>query len=535
MFEIMKKAIQKSVAALFLVLLPTSLLSQITVKWDSNSETDLAGYILYIGEQAGNYTGFVDVGRSTEKTWNSLEQGKTYYFAVTAYDYSGNESGYSEEIKWTIAGSPLVDNNPPELIDVNVLANTQIDVIFSEPLDQASAQDVTNYTISDGIEVTLATLDANRTVVHLLTTAHPLGESYLLTVAGLQDLNGNPVAEGSAKSYQMPAPPNEDTTPPRITAVSIESATSIDITFSEALELSSAEDLSNYQINNGIQVRSAQLDAGQKIVHLTTSDHVTGEFAVTVNGVRDQASVPNTIAANSQRTYRYTVPEPVETDRTPPALIDVVVNGATQIDLHFDEPVTSSSIQNKTSFIISPAVEVKGAAISDNGKIVYLITGSHAENVNYSISVVNIQDLAGNPVGGSGSKSYIFKAEVLFPQPTTPPEDPGQVANPNSFALFQNYPNPFNPETEIRFFLDKERPVELKIYNLLGQAVRTLAAGELEQGYHTMMWDGRNQKGIQVPSGIYIYSLAVDREVAKGDLLVNVSVERRVRRMTLLR
>jgi PKD repeat protein len=78
---------------------------------------------------------------------------------------------------------------------------------------------------------------------------------------------------------------------------------------------------------------------------------------------------------------------------------------------------------------------------------------------------------------------------------------------PEEFALDQNYPNPFNPKTEIRFALPKDRSVTLKIYNLFGQEIQTLADGDFKAGYHTVVWDGRDQRGNPVSSGIYLYRI----------------------------
>ncbi|MCH6560219.1 T9SS type A sorting domain-containing protein, partial [candidate division KSB1 bacterium] len=106
---------------------------------------------------------------------------------------------------------------------------------------------------------------------------------------------------------------------------------------------------------------------------------------------------------------------------------------------------------------------------------------------------------------------------------------------PANTQLLPNYPNPFNPETEISLFLEKQRETELTVYNPLGQLVKTLLSDEMPQDDHKVVWDGTNNDNIQVPSGVYIYSLEVKRDVVKGDLLVNVSLERRVKKMTLLR
>ncbi len=71
--------------------------ADITGTWDANSESDLAGYKIYYGTQSGNYTVSVDAGNTTSVTVNIQDTNKTYFFAITAYDTAGNESGFSQE------------------------------------------------------------------------------------------------------------------------------------------------------------------------------------------------------------------------------------------------------------------------------------------------------------------------------------------------------------------------------------------------------------------------------------------------------
>jgi flagellar hook assembly protein FlgD len=79
-----------------------------------------------------------------------------------------------------------------------------------------------------------------------------------------------------------------------------------------------------------------------------------------------------------------------------------------------------------------------------------------------------------------------------------------------SYQLEQNYPNPFNPSTTIRFSLREAGKVHLAIYNLQGREVRTLAASEMRAGVHTLSWDGKDQHGHAVPSGVYFCKLRVN-------------------------
>ena len=75
------------------------------------------------------------------------------------------------------------------------------------------------------------------------------------------------------------------------------------------------------------------------------------------------------------------------------------------------------------------------------------------------------------------------------------------------FDLMQNFPNPFNPETSIQYDVPEAGHLELVIYNILGQRIRTLVDSYKEPGSYRAIWDGRNGAGEQVPSGIYFYKL----------------------------
>jgi len=81
------------------------------------------------------------------------------------------------------------------------------------------------------------------------------------------------------------------------------------------------------------------------------------------------------------------------------------------------------------------------------------------------------------------------------------------VPSPMTYALHPNYPNPFNPETRIRFDLGGSERVKLVIYDVLGYQVRTLVDDQFGPGMHVVNWDGRNNAGEMVSSGVYIYRL----------------------------
>jgi hypothetical protein len=74
-------------------------------------------------------------------------------------------------------------------------------------------------------------------------------------------------------------------------------------------------------------------------------------------------------------------------------------------------------------------------------------------------------------------------------------------------SLSQNYPNPFNPTTEIRFAVAEPGEVVLRIYDIVGRPVRTLLEGWKEPGYHRVVWDGRDDSGRLLASGVYFYAI----------------------------
>jgi WD40 repeat protein len=87
-------------------------------------------------------------------------------------------------------------------------------------------------------------------------------------------------------------------------------------------------------------------------------------------------------------------------------------------------------------------------------------------------------------------------------------------------TLFQNYPNPFNPETVIRYVLPKAEEVVLVVYDVMGRRVWTLMEGQQGKGVHTVMWEGKDEEGQQVASGIYVYRLQVGGEVVQTRRMV---------------
>ncbi|MCF7920766.1 MAG: hypothetical protein K9N06_12710 [Candidatus Cloacimonetes bacterium] len=91
---------------------------------------------------------------------------------------------------------------------------------------------------------------------------------------------------------------------------------------------------------------------------------------------------------------------------------------------------------------------------------------------------------------------------------------------PEQFGLLQNYPNPFNPNTTIKYNLPIAGYIELNIYNIKGNKITTLVSGIKEPGYYQVNWDGKDDNGSEVSSGIYIYKLTTPYYVESRSMLL---------------
>jgi alpha-amylase len=112
--------------------------------------------------------------------------------------------------------------------------------------------------------------------------------------------------------------------------------------------------------------------------------------------------------------------------------------------------------------------------------------------------------------GGDKSQIAYYGAlgVVKSSAPATSDEQPA-----TSYELFANYPNPFNPTTTITYQLPQAGRVSLRIYNMLGQLVRTLIDAEIDAGVHAASWDAKNNRGEFVASGVYIYQFRVGNQI----------------------
>ncbi len=193
-------------------------------------------------------------------------------------------------------------------------------------------------------------------------------------------------------------------------------------------------------------------------------------------------------------------------------------NGKTVVYLHSDEPVLGVQLSMSTP----AAANIKSLA-PGNMALVYGYQGE--------LLKAGLLDLHGDSRLAAGTNELIViegQAEIVSAlvadnagNPVVPVINKQADNLPTSYTLNQNYPNPFNPTTEIQFGLPQSGQVVLTIYNINGQSVATLANQVMDAGVHVVSWNGQDQTGSVVASGVYFYKLEVNgfRETKKMLLL----------------
>ncbi|NQT26838.1 Ig-like domain-containing protein, partial [candidate division KSB1 bacterium] len=285
------------------------------------------------------------------------------------------------------------DREKPRLLHAQLLGANLVDLRFSEPLDRLSAEATENYSISPNIQITNATLSGDSlNHVYLNTSPHIQGQNYIAIVSNVKDTaeTANVLAASSTANYVYPSVDNEA---PRLVNAVLQGERFLQLEFSEALNETSARNLANYQITNGISVYDAGLDISQKKVFLTTDPHQPGvNYIVYVTGVTDLANPPNVIQNDNAFGYDSATDDVIPPFlQRPPHLF-----GSNLLELHFSEPVDPQSAQDINNYTLSNGINIQNINLSESSKDVWLYTNDHTPG-EYSLTVGGVMDLAANP------------------------------------------------------------------------------------------------------------------------------------------
>lgn len=291
---------------------------QVTLDWDASVDKDTTSYKIYYGTKSvtldgGQYEFSKEVGNVTTYTISGLKNGTTYYFAITAIDGAGNESeSYSYEASAT-PKSGVEDTVAPTVTSAKAVNNTQVRVIFSEPIELPKEDAEKAFSIKKTTDESILLLseaiiddeDTEGKTILLTTAPQEEGATYELTVGiEVEDKAGNPIESGESDTAsfsgvldtegQPEAPePADDTTPPEIVAADSLSETKIEITFSEAVLVGGNDDFQITKMDDPsqtLEVFTVVLSADKKTATLTTeTQEPNEEYEIKIRNVTDVA------------------------------------------------------------------------------------------------------------------------------------------------------------------------------------------------------------------------------------------------------
>ncbi len=133
----------------------------------------------------------------------------------------------------------------------------------------------------------------------------------------------------------------------------------------------------------------------------------------------------------------------------------------------------------------------------------------------YQVVVLSVPLYYVKPNQAKSFLTYVLHNKFNEPLANDNPE----IASP-TISLSQNYPNPFNPDTRIEFSLDKEQQIELTVFNIKGQKVTTLYKGTKSSGHHFQVWNGKDNTGKPVASGLYFYKLETKTQTVNKKMIL---------------
>ena len=346
-----------------------------------------------------------------------------------------------------------------------------------------------------------------------------------------------------------------DLNPPAALWARAESGNKIIIRFSEELDRTSAENLSNYFISGvdllsahlledlrTVELSSVQLDyenlgnivvkgiiddtekpnklLGQ-VLNIFVPEYLSFPLKINVGGeesmdfLSDQRWAEDKLYGHEDGSYRSVNEDIADTDLD--SIYASYLCRLVSYKVRLTDGIYRIKMMFSESYYEEPEkrvfdIYVEGDKVVQNLDI-YATAGRNAaydlifENITVSDGILNINF---SPVhfgdGNYEDRGALLNGLAIERTGGTGIEH-GSRALPLKYVLHQNYPNPFNPCTRIQYDLLEDSDVTLKIYNIAGKEVCVLVDSHLNAGSHNIMWDGRDSNGTSLPSGLYVYQI----------------------------
>ena len=365
---------------------------------------DNAGLWTIFVDMTGGNT-FVELGSVTDNTIQV-----TSYFGMLIQHSSTRKNLFYYD---NVLIENLPDTTPPVISNINVIDANNIGILFDEDVNQATAETITNYTVDNAIGqpiIALRDVINNNKVTLTFSTAFTDQLHNSIEVINVKDLSDNAIPS------RTPASANFiyfglDLTPPVLTGVTVVALNQIFVEFDEVIEQGTAETMTNYSIDNGINLpNAAQRDSIDQNKVLLTFDHeftIGSDYIVSVRNIADadRNVIVGTLTAN------FTL-----TDIFPPVISQLIVIAANALDLYFDESVDETTSQNVSNYAKNKGKTRPVIAIRDaiNLNVVHLFfPDNFSENTDITLSITNLADTTGN--------SLVGNLDVIFQYDTDKP------------------------------------------------------------------------------------------------------------------
>jgi len=465
----------------------------------------------------------------------------------------------------------LADNTAPTIARIEPVSSTRIDIIYSEPVNKNSAENIGNYSINNGVKIESVALNDNSVRAHLTTSSHKLGEPYFINVKNIKDQASKTNVQTQVSSIRYLITENlavSDLSRSQYEFSIFEIGnfcyTDREYTITEAPDklrhgvqiltlnddkTSTGESLASFEVNGEGMLYvafdknikdtpkwlSSWKATGEQIVNsrsgvfnLFSKQVVSGCVKLGGNcGSMDDnmylvflipyASDGSIITNLNQTTYQarhldlgdtYYIDRDYTLASVPDTLTDMLwIQTANDDKLQKGERFLTFTLQRDAILYIGYDAQMAGMPewMQDWENMNEQIVDSRGAAFNmYKKQFLSGDISLGGNSGTTDDNMYIVLVQAIGGNSS----GDGYSTLPGHFTLSQNYPNPFNPETTIRYRVHKPGHVKLTVYNILGQCVKVLLDGYIaDVSEKRVIWDGTNEHGMPVASGMYFYRI----------------------------
>ncbi|PIY12877.1 MAG: hypothetical protein COZ18_01070 [Flexibacter sp. CG_4_10_14_3_um_filter_32_15] len=280
---------------------------------------------------------------------------------------------------------------------VQALSANQIRVIFDEDIDPISAQILGNYEVLGSVgNPTSAVLETSTTVLINFSASFIAQQTYQLRIRNVKDLQNNTMTTRT-RDFSF------DPLSPSVVSAFLLPNNEIELTFSEMVETSSSQNITNYSLNNAIgnPTTAVLLPFDTKRVRLIFGNSLNdiSNLTLSVQNVRDSQGNPSPL-----QTFNF--------NTLAPSISKINVLSKTEIQVIFSENLEATTAQTTANYTVNNAIGNPTTAVLSGGNIVTLtFTNQLNTTANYTLSVQNIQDLATNAIT-SQTKNFVYRPRI---------------------------------------------------------------------------------------------------------------------------